>query len=61
MADRQVLIRYSTNTGEPDTFEVVKFPAETTDDEIDQYCYDVVDYEYSNQRWFDWTDMEEKA
>lgn len=61
MIDRIVLIRYSTDTGEPDTFEEVRFPAGTEDSEIDQYCYDVVDYEYANRRWFDWTDVEENA
>lgn len=61
MIDRIVLIRYSTDTGEPDTFEEVRFPAGTKDSEIDQYCYDVVYYEYANRRWFDWIDVEENA
>lgn len=57
--ERKVQIRYSTDTGEPDTFERVSFPAETLDSEIDQYCYSVVEYEYANRRWFDWHDIEE--
>ncbi len=61
MIDRIVLIRYSTDTGESDTFEKVRFPVGTKDSEIDQYCYDVVDYEYANRRWFNWTDVEENA
>lgn len=61
MIDRIVLIRYSTDTGEPDTFEKVRFPIGTKNSEIDQYCYDVVDYEYANRRWFDWIDVEGNA
>lgn len=57
--ERKIQIRYSTDTGEPDTYEVVRFSAETTDNEIDQYCYDVVEYEYGNKRWFDWHDIGE--
>lgn len=57
---RTILIRYSTDTGESDTFEKVSFPRGCSDNDIDLYCYDVIETEYANQRWFDWHELREE-
>ena len=56
-SERVIQICYSSSNGEPNTYEVVKFSYDTENWEIDQYCYDVVETEYGNQRWFNWHEV----
>lgn len=55
--ERKIQICYSSYSEEPDTYEIVKFPADTPNFEIDDYCYDVVETEYGNMRGFSWEEL----
>ena len=55
--DRKIEICYQASGDEPNTYEIVRFPAETPDFEIDNYCYDVVSTEYGNRRWYSWKEL----